>query len=300
MKTLELDYYGFSNEDGDGCMAVFVDYPDIKGVGDTFEEAEIDAYEQLEIYMKRKEKETDMSDIFEKAVAAYESKEFDEAYGLFEKAAEANHNAMVNLALMHMKGAGCTQSYNEAASWFERAAQLGNVHAMNSLGIFFEKGMHGVRDEEKSLEYYQKAADLGHVDAQAKTGMLLRQKGNIAEAMRYLITAAHNNNPQAQEVITYVSNAELATERNAPFHALSPEQQKVLVEQMIEAKIRPTLAADSGGIELINYIPGERPQVWLNYIGACSGCHLGSTSTADMLLDHFETLIDKNVVLYLM
>lgn len=41
-------------------------------------------------------------------------------------------------------------------------------------------------------------------------------------------------------------------------------------------------------------------QVWLNYLGACSGCHLGSTSTADMLLQHFESLIDKNIVLYLM
>ncbi|MDX1296166.1 MAG: hypothetical protein R3302_07855, partial [Sulfurimonadaceae bacterium] len=49
MKKLELDYYGFSNEDGDGCMAVFVDYPDIKGVGDTYEEAEAEAFEQLKM-----------------------------------------------------------------------------------------------------------------------------------------------------------------------------------------------------------------------------------------------------------
>jgi len=118
--------------------------------------------------------------------------------------------------------------------------------------------------------------------------------------MRYLITAAHNNNAQAQEIITFVSNASLSTELNKPFRLLDAKQQTVLVEDMIEKKIRPTLEADSGGITLINYIPGETPQIWLNYLGACSGCHLGSTSTADMLLDQFETLIDKNVVLYLM
>ncbi|MEJ2468630.1 MAG: hypothetical protein P8Y51_06095 [Campylobacterales bacterium] len=48
MKQYALDYIGFSNEDGDGCVALFVDFPDIKGIGDTFEEAEADAYERLE------------------------------------------------------------------------------------------------------------------------------------------------------------------------------------------------------------------------------------------------------------
>jgi len=299
MKTLELDYYGFSNEDGDGCMAVFVDYPHIKGVGDTFEEAEADAYEQLELYLK-KSKERTMRETFDRAVAAYESKQYSEAYALFSQEADANPNAMVNLALMHMKGAGCAQSNAEAMQWFERAAEQGNTHALYSLGIFYEKGLNGAADAERSLECFRKAADLGHVEGQLKAGMRFRETGKIAEAMRYLITAAHNNNPQAQEIITFVSNAELSTERNEAFRILSPDRQRALVEQLIETKIRPTLASDGGGIALVNFIPGDTPKIWLHYLGACSGCHLAPTSTADMLLDHFETLIDKNVVLYLM
>ena len=31
-------------------------------------------------------------------------------------------------------------------------------------------------------------------------------------------------------------------------------------EAVIDQKIRPTLEADSGGIELLNYVPGETPQ----------------------------------------
>jgi hypothetical protein len=184
--------------------------------------------------------------------------------------------------------------------WFSRAAEQGNIHACNSLALFYEKGLHGTVDADKALEYYRKAADLGHVDAQLKTGMLFREKGKIAEAMRYLITAAHNNNTQAQELITYVSNAELASERNEAFRALDAARQRALVEHLIETKIRPTLSSDGGGIELVNFLSGETPKIWLHYLGACSGCHLAPTSTADMLLDHFETLIDKNVVLYLM
>ena len=298
MRTYELDYYGFSNEDGDGCMAVFVAFPDIKGIGDTYEEAQVDAYEQLKQYFNNKDKE--MNGTFEKAVEAYETQHFDVAYGLFEAVAENNSKAMLNLAMMHMKGIGCAQSDTEAKVWLERAADEGDQQALYSLAVTYEKGLHGAADAELALEYYAKAADEGHIEAQLKAGMLYRQNNKVAEAMRYLITAAHNNNEQAQGIITFVSNASLTTVQNEPFRSLDVKRQHILIEDMIEKKIRPTLEADNGGITLVNYISGETPQIWLNYLGACSGCHLGSTSTADMLLDHFETLIDKNVVLYLM
>lgn len=242
-----------------------------------------------------------MNETFDKAVTAYETKHYNEAYGLFEELSDTNSNAMVNLALMHLKGEGCDKNSEKALNLFERAADNdNNLKALFSLGAFYEKGLSGSADAKKSFEYYKKAADYGHVDAQLKTGLMYRQEGNIARAMRYLITAAHNNNQQAQSIITYVSNSSEAKERNGAFHDLDEARQRVLIENMIETKIRPTLSNDGGGIELVNYVGGKTPQVWLNYLGACSGCQLGSTSTADMLLDHFETLIDKNVVLYLM
>jgi len=295
----ELDYLGFSNEDGDGCVALFVDFPEIKGIGDTFEEAREDAYERLEHYFKKQEQQ--MTTTFEQGVSAYETKHYKEAYDLFvDSAAKDNTGAMVNLGVMAMQGKGCARDIEAAKTWFAKAAEKGSMHAMMSLAQIHEKGLDGKPDAQSALTYYKAAADIGHVDAQLKAGMLLREKGQKAEAMRYLIAAAHNNNVQAQEIITYVSNKELATTRNDAFRVLTSEQQRALVAQMIDEKIRPTLEADSGGIELLNYVAGETPQVWLSYLGACSGCHLGSTSTADMLLDHFETLIDKNVVLYLM
>ena len=241
-----------------------------------------------------------MKATFDKAVAAFESQQFEKAYRLFEEEAEHNPRAMVNLAMMHIQGAGCEQSNTTAKTWFERAAEHGSAHALFSLAIFYEKGLHAEADAAKAHDYYRRAADAGNVEAQVKTGMLYREQGKTAEAMRYLIAAAHNDNVQAQGIITYVSNAAVATGTNEAFHLLEPVAQRALVENLIETKIRPTLAVDGGGIELVNYVPGDTPQIWLNYLGACSGCHLGSTSTADMLLEYFETMIDKNVVLYLM
>ena len=241
-----------------------------------------------------------MKETFNKAIIAYETKEYHEAYELFESVADENPNAMVNLAFMHLNGIGCKKNNDSALAWFTKAASHGSAQAMHSLGTFFEKGMHGMIEEDRAFEYYKKAAENGHVDSQLKVGLLYRQEGKIAEAMRYLIAAAHNNQPQAQSIITYVSNTQTKTERNHAFHDLSVIRQRALVESLIETKIRPALATDEGGIELVNYVNGETPQIWLNYKGACSGCQLGSTSTADMLLKQFETMIDKNVILYLM
>lgn len=299
MEKYPLDYYGFLNEDGDGYMAVFVDFPDIKGLGDTFEESKIDAYAALENYFKTKDKK--MATVFEEGVSAYEAKSYPKAYHHFEEAAkQQNPGAMVNLAIMHMKGFGCVRDLTMAREWFEKAATLDNAHAMMSLAHFYEKGMEGSADSDIALDYYTQAADRGSVDGQLKAGLLFRDKGKTAKSMQYLIAAAHNNNSQAQEIITYVSNSGLSDANNMIFRSLDKAKQRALVEQMIKTKITPMLEGDNGGIELINYITGDKPQIWLNYLGACSGCHLGSTSTADMLLTHFETLIDKNVVLYLM
>lgn len=245
-------------------------------------------------------KEKKMSEIFDKAVQAYETKHYNEAYSLFEELSDSNTNALVNLALMHMKGTGCKQDNVIAMKLYEKAAQKNNTQALYSLGNFYEKGIATNVDVDKACEYYSKAADAGHVDSQLKAGLLYRQVGNIIEAMRYLITAAHNNSAQAQSIITYVSNSDIGGIKNQPFHSLGIYAQQELIKNMITQKIIPTLSSDGGGINLVNYIPGDKPQIWLNYLGACSGCQLGSTSTADMLLDHFETMIDKNVILYLM
>ena len=237
---------------------------------------------------------------FDKALEEFERKNYNGAYELFEESAALDPKSMVNLAIMHMKGQGCERSYSRAKEWFLKAAEHDNLQALTSLAIFYEKGMDGEADSTQALEYYKRAADLGSVESQLKTGMLYKEQGKNLQSMRYLITAAHNNNSQAQGIVTFVSNASESNPLNEEFRSLDALRQKALIDNLLDTKIRPTLAVDGGGIELLNYIPGERPQVWMSYTGSCSGCHLGSTSTADMLLDNFQTMIDKNVVLYLM
>ncbi|HHE05922.1 MAG TPA: sel1 repeat family protein, partial [Epsilonproteobacteria bacterium] len=107
-----------------------------------------------------------MSTVFKEGVSAYESKAYPEAYYHFEEAAkEKNPDAMVNLAIMHMKGVGCERDLQSAKEWFAQAATLENTHAMMSLAHFYEKGLDGKQDSEKALEYFRQAADRGVVEA---------------------------------------------------------------------------------------------------------------------------------------
>jgi uncharacterized protein len=241
-----------------------------------------------------------MDDKFQKAIAAYEGQKFHEAYKLFLDISEENPKAVLNLARMSMRGEGCERNDNDARKWLQKAADVDNIQALYTLGVIYEQGIDKVPDNETALSYYVRAADQGDTQSQLKSGLLYMQNNETLKAMQYLITAAHNGNEQAQSLITYVSNASTSQESNSVFRSMNPQQQKDVIQKMIDTKIRPTLEADSGGITLVNYVASDVPQIWLNYLGACSGCHLSSTSTADMLLDHFETLIDKNVILYLM
>lgn len=144
------------------------------------------------------------------------------------------------------------------------------------------------------------AAQAGDVNALFELGMYYRENQKIYEAMECLIRAAHGGNPKAQAMITYASNAGLDVAKNQTFRSLTSEAQHAKVQELVTNTITPLLASDGGGIRLVQYVAGDVPQVWLNYTGTCAGCHLGATSTAEMILRHFEVFIDKNVVLYLM
>jgi Fe-S cluster biogenesis protein NfuA len=80
---------------------------------------------------------------------------------------------------------------------------------------------------------------------------------------------------------------------------MDESSQRAKVEMVINDNLGPILASDGGGVELVNYVSGDTPEIWLRYLGACSGCHLGPTSTAGMILEQFENVIDKRIVIYL-
>jgi len=66
---------------------------------------------------------------------------------------------------LYQKGTGVPQDYSEAAKWFRKAAERGDVIAQNSLGMQYSLGFGVPQDYVQAHMWFNIAASLG--DAQA-------------------------------------------------------------------------------------------------------------------------------------
>lgn len=236
--------------------------------------------------------------LMQQAIKAYDAKDYMSAKAIWESLGDSNSNAMVNLGTMHVKGFGMPKNIHKAYELFERAASLGHETAAFYLGGMYENGIGVTANMEESIRHYRVAAEANMATAQLKLGILLHND-DVLNSMKWMIKAAHAGEAQAHSLLTYVSNQNEDNDINVAFRMMDLSHQRAKVETVISENLGPILASDGGGVELVNYVSGDTPEIWLRYLGACSGCHLGPTSTAGMILEQFENVIDKRIVIYL-
>ena len=236
--------------------------------------------------------------LMEQAITAYDAKNFAKAKEIWESMSALNSDAMVNLGTMYAKGFGMPKNIHKAYELFERAASMGHETASFYLGGMYENGIGVTADKGESIRHYTVAANANMATAQLKLGILLRND-DIVNSMKWMIRAAHAGEAQAHSLLTFVSNKSEVSDINVAFRILDISSQRAHVETVISDNLAPILASDGGGVELVHYVSGDTPEIWLRYLGACSGCHLGPTSTAGMILEQFEKVIDKKIVIYL-
>ena len=295
MDELKPHYHYFSNEEGDGYEIYSCDFLDVKGFGDTYDEAMIDLRRNLK---RHEEQKMEAQSLMENAITAYDRKDYGVAKSIWEGLSHTNSDAMVNLGTMHVKGFGLPKSIHKARELFERAASMGHETAAFYLGGMYENGIGVDANKDQAIQYYTIAAQAYNSTAQLKLGILLRND-DVLTSMKWMIQAAHAGEAQAHSLLTYVSNKNENNDINVAFRSCDEATQRVKVEMVIAENLGPILASDGGGVELVNYVSGDTPEIWLRYLGACSGCHLGPTSTAGMILEQFENVIDKRIVIYL-
>lgn len=78
------------------------------------------------------------------------------------------------------------------------------------------------------------------------------------------------------------------------FDEMSVVGQLKAVEAVIDAEIRPMLAMDGGNMEILDIRKDEKDgkiDIYIRYLGACSGCASGSTGT----LYAIETVLQENL-----
>ena len=70
-------------------------------------------------------------------------------------------DAQYNLGICYENGDGVSQSYSEAAKWYQKAAEQGMVEAQFSLALCYAE----LEKETEALMWLKKAAQNGHKEA---------------------------------------------------------------------------------------------------------------------------------------
>ena len=71
---------------------------------------------------------------------------------------------------MAEKGWGQPQSYDQAFSWYYKAAEHGNAGAMDNIGFNFQNGVGVAVDYAKAWSWLNRAAALGSAAAENQLG----------------------------------------------------------------------------------------------------------------------------------
>jgi TPR repeat protein len=110
------------------------------------------------------------------------------------KAVKGDRGAQRDLAMAYGKGEGVAQDYAEAAKWFRKAAEQGDMFSQFATGSNFEHGKGVAKDLAEALRWYRKAADQGYARAQFNVGNSyyhgLGVTRNYAEAIKWYRTCA--------------------------------------------------------------------------------------------------------------
>jgi hypothetical protein len=96
--------------------------------------------------------------------------DYEQALTWFNKAAEQIPGAQYNLGLMYDDGRGVPQDYKEAAKWYVKAAERGLAEAQFRLGLMYDEGQGVLQDHKEAVRWYAKAAEQGEASAQCNLG----------------------------------------------------------------------------------------------------------------------------------
>jgi hypothetical protein len=99
--------------------------------------------------------------LFTDALTKRQEGQAEEAVALFGRAAElGDSGAMYELGEMYTSGDGVTEDETKAFSWLRRAADAGNLSGMVAVGGMYLLGVNGADpNEEEAALWFQKAAD---------------------------------------------------------------------------------------------------------------------------------------------
>lgn len=136
---------------------------------------------------------------------------------LVKLAEDGNAEAQTNLGLCYLKGEGVTQSFEDAAKWFDKSANQNDAEGQYLLACLYSKGKGVQVNSQKSFKLLMESAQQGHADAQCGVAACYDYGENdIAidheEAIKWWRKAAEQGNARGQWAVGnyYFDNRDFA------------------------------------------------------------------------------------------
>jgi localization factor PodJL len=127
---------------------------------------------------------------------------FEEAARWFERAANRDlAPAQYRLGSLYEKGQGVKKDLDQARRLYRAAADKGNAKAMHNLAVLYAEGIDGKPEFKSAAEWFRLAATRGVADSQYNLGILcargLGAEQNLAESYKWFALAAQQGDQDA-------------------------------------------------------------------------------------------------------
>lgn len=122
------------------------------------------------------------SEVTEKCYAAFEAKNWRDAWTFCSPAAESGDaTSQSMIGYLHDQGLGGPKNPVEAVNWFRKAAEQGEVTAQNNLAIAYDNGTGVAQNSDQAIVWYEKAAAQGNEDAKSRLAEIRAENSQKAK-----------------------------------------------------------------------------------------------------------------------
>ncbi|WDY57152.1 tetratricopeptide repeat protein [Pseudomonas sp. PSKL.D1] len=101
---------------------------------------------------------------------------------------------LYNLGNLMATGRGVPENQAQALMCYEKAAQMGHAKSMNIYGRYLEQGIATAPSPVRAVRWYRRSAEAGDFRGMFSLGLVLVERGEMAEAGRWLEQARVEGN----------------------------------------------------------------------------------------------------------
>ena len=139
-------------------------------------------------------------DLWQRAWNYYQAGDYAASLPLLQAgAAQGNFDCLETLAYLYDNGLGVQTDHLEAANWYRKAGELGDVKAMTELADRYQKGFFDIQaNQAEALRWFREAAEKGDGESMFRLGQFY-ENGDMGlprdpdEAVRWYRKASLSN-----------------------------------------------------------------------------------------------------------